>query len=62
MARYNYLCKNCSEKFLLEVTKEIKPELICPKCGSHNIKQDYDYHEVREDLEDDHIRCYCAAK
>lgn len=63
MAVFKFICKDCSEKFQLEVTKEKKPALVCPRCGSHKIKQDYEHKEPPVNLKDDDntfIRCYCS--
>jgi len=62
LAKYKYKCGACSEKFILEVTKDKKPERICPKCQSENIKPDYEQQEVAEKLEKDNIRIFCALK
>jgi len=62
MAKYKYKCADCLEKFTLEVTKDKKPERICPKCGSENIKADYEQPEIPERFEKDNIRCFCALK
>ncbi|MCF7888301.1 MAG: zinc ribbon domain-containing protein [Candidatus Omnitrophica bacterium] len=42
MPIYNYLCKDCGEKFelLLGVTAD-KPKIVCKKCGSKNIKKEF---------------------
>ncbi|KJS20759.1 MAG: hypothetical protein VR72_13355 [Clostridiaceae bacterium BRH_c20a] len=62
MAKYNYKCVDCSEKFVLEVTKDKKPKLLCPKCQSGSIKADYEQPEIPEKFEKDNIRIFCALK
>lgn len=62
MAKFNFKCGDCKEKFTIEVTGDSKQERVCPQCGSENIKPDYEQQKVPETFEKDNIRCYCALK
>ena len=39
MALLDFECKDCNEKFFEIVNFADKDKVICPKCGSKNIKQ-----------------------
>lgn len=62
MAKFKLKCTECKEKFTIEVTKENKQKRHCPKCGSENIRADYEQPEISPKFESDGIRCFCPLK
>jgi len=62
MAIYKYKCLDCGQKFQLEVTKNMPPAIICPKCKSEEFKADYEQPEIEPKFPKDNIRCFCALK
>ncbi|HWJ03702.1 MAG TPA: zinc ribbon domain-containing protein [Verrucomicrobiae bacterium] len=41
MPTYVFQCKNCADGFSVNVPMADRDKVVCPKCGSQELKQDY---------------------
>jgi len=41
MPKYSFSCKNCGNKFTVNVSWEKKDAVECPNCGSREKNQDF---------------------
>lgn len=41
MPSYEFICRECGEKFTVMVPYSKKKEVCCPKCGSQDLKESF---------------------